>query len=223
MKNIGIVINSIDYKESSKIVYLYTPLGRDSVKASGGKGIKKGYLGFTTTGNVVSYVRSDAKFPSLIEYSIIDSIFDITNDINKLNSFGIIIKIINSLPDDINHERTYNYIIKVLNDLKISNNPKKVLSIFLIKILYTFGVAPNLKTCVTCNNENINSFSINLGGALCKNCGPKNDKLNIWNEYYYDKKSIDEYQDVDFDNLLKDIYKYYSIHANINLDFNNQK
>ena len=220
MKNIGIIINSIDYKETSKIVYLYTPYGHESVKVLGGKGIKKGNLAFTTTGNVVSYVRSDAKFPSLIEYSLESSAFDITSDINKINAFSKIIKVISCLPDDIDHNKTYKYIIKTIQELKKYSCCKKILCIFLIKMLYTFGVAPNLKLCVTCGNDNISGFSINLGGALCNNCGKADDILSIWNEYYYDKKNIEEYSECSYDTLIKDIYKYYSIHANINLDFN---
>jgi len=66
----GLVISSIDYKEKSKVVYLYTPNGHDSVKAYQSKDFKKGLLGFTTTLNEVSYVKTNSKFSTLMEYSV---------------------------------------------------------------------------------------------------------------------------------------------------------
>ena len=41
----GLIIASIDYKEKSKIIYLYTPLGKESVLVKAGKAYKAGNLG----------------------------------------------------------------------------------------------------------------------------------------------------------------------------------
>ena len=60
----GIVINTIDYKEKSKIVYLYTPNGISSVKALD---VMKKNLGFTVTLNHVEYNVSNSKFPTVLE------------------------------------------------------------------------------------------------------------------------------------------------------------
>ena len=68
-KNKGIVIGSIDYKEKSKIVYLYTPNGKESVLAGGAKSIKGGMLGFTNTLNYVEYVKTQSNLPKLVEYN----------------------------------------------------------------------------------------------------------------------------------------------------------
>ena len=67
MKSEGIILNTIDYKESSKIVHLYTPFGRISVKALGANKPKNGLLGFTTIGNTVSFVATDSELPTLME------------------------------------------------------------------------------------------------------------------------------------------------------------
>ncbi len=217
MKLEGIVISSIDYKESSKIVNLYTPIGMIGVVAKGALNPKKGMLGFITTGNIVSFVTTDTKTNSLIEYSIIKSMYNINESVDLIKAFSVLIDVIKEIPDDINHEKTYEFIKKILLSLE-NNNIKKVLSVFLIKMLYNFGIAPNLKTCVRCNNKELVSFSVTSGGALCSNCSTPNlDVLNIWKEYYYDKKEIDEYSDVDFDKLLTDIKEYYIYHMGIKL------
>ena len=217
MKDEGIVISSVDYKESSKIVNLYTPNGKVSIIAKGALNPKKGLLGFITTGNIVSFVSTDTNFKSLVEYSFIDGVYNLNESIEKIEAFSVIIDLMKEIPDDIDHKKTYEFIKKIILSFK-DNNTKKVLSIFLIKILYIFGYSPNLKTCVRCGKENLVSFSVTSGGGLCNNCSVADiDYLNIWKEYYYSKKDISDYTDADFNKLLKDIKEYYLFHMGIKL------
>lgn len=217
MKLEGIVLSEIDYKEASKIVNLYTEKGKIGVKALGSKKIKNGLLGFITTGNTVSFVTTDKEVYTLIEYDIIDSIMKKDLDINEMKSLGTILYIINMIPPDSPHEKIYPFVKDILSNIK-NINIDKLLSIFLIKMLYPFGISPNLKSCVKCQNKHdLIAFDIAYGGALCKNCIDKNNNIEIWNEYYYDKKDLKEYSDTDFTYLLNQIKNYYSYHLNIRL------
>ena len=83
MKTEGIVFKAITYKETSKIVYLYTPNGKVSVKAIGSKNSKKKTFGFGEIGNIVSFVATDSSFPTINEYEIIYS--SIKKCYNKYN------------------------------------------------------------------------------------------------------------------------------------------
>ena len=130
MKTEGIVVFTTDYKESSKIVNLYTPLGFVSVIAKGALNPKKGLLGFITTGNIVSFVTTDSNAKSLMEYSLIDSSFNLNNSINKIKAFGIIIDVTRNIDNESNHEKTYEFIKLILLSLN-KYDEKKVLSIFL--------------------------------------------------------------------------------------------
>lgn len=217
MKTEGIVVFTTDYKETSKIVNLFTPNGLISVIAKGALNPKKGLLGFITTGNIVSFVTTDSNVKSLVEYTLIDNIYNLNSSLDKMKAFSVIFEIIRNIPNDVDNNKTYEFVKKVLLSLH-DNDEKKVLSIFLIKMLYVFGIAPNLKTCVRCNDKNIISFSVISGGALCGNCGKEDIlKLKIWKEYYFEKKDIKDYSDTDFNNLLKDIKEYYNYHMGINL------
>ena len=217
MKLEGIVVSSTDYKETSKIVNLYTNTGMVSVIAKGAMNPKKGLLGFITTGNIVSFVTTDSNVKSLMEYSLISSSFDINNSIDTIKAFGVIIDIINEIPEDNNHERTYEFIKNTLVSLG-QVDIKTSLCVFLIKMLYVFGIAPNLKTCVRCNKKNVVSFSVISGGALCSDCGyPDIDYLNLWIEYYYSKKEISDYSDNNLDKLLNDVKDYYAYHMGIKI------
>ena len=216
MKLEGIVLSEIDYKEASKIVNLYTINGKIGVKALGSKKIKNGYLGFITTGNTVSFVTTDSNAPTLIEYDIVDSIIKKDLNIDEMKALGTIIYIINMLPSDSPHSKIYPFIKEIISNIK-KVDINKLLSIFLIKILYPFGIAPNLKSCINCGNtNNLISFDI-TGGALCQNCTNQNNNLDIWNEYYYAKKDLNSYNDTDFNLLLNQIKNYYLYHLNIKL------
>jgi DNA repair protein RecO (recombination protein O) len=217
-KNTGLIIGSLDYKEKSKIVYLYTPNGKKSVLAGGSKCIKNNMLGFTTTLNQVDYISTSSNLPKLIEYNLIRSNYDLITSIDKIETIKSIIKIVQLIPEDSNHSKVYSFIIESIDSLYVIN-PKKVLSIFLIKMLYIFGVNPNLNSCIHCGKNEIYSFSIYHGGGYCKEHSSSNDlsNYNIWREYYYEKKNMSTYTDTDFDVLLKEISKYYSIYAHIDL------
>ena len=196
MKTEGIVFKAITYKETSKIVYLYTPNGKVSVKAIGSKNSKKKTFGFGEIGNIVSFVITDQDFPTLIEYEIL-----------------------NYLPDDSIHNKIYPFIKDIM--LNLLDNPLKALSIFLIKMTYNFGVAPKFDSCIICGNKNNLLFSVSKGSVICNNCNNGYiDNIDIWMEYYKDKKNIKEYKDTDFKLLLKRINEYYLIHAHINLKIN---
>ena len=99
----GIVFNSIDYKEKSKIVYLYTPYGHESIRATKSKDYKSGFIGFTTTLNVVNYTKTKGEFPSLIEYNVKESFYDLTSSILVMKCVSMILQIIKSIPNDTNH------------------------------------------------------------------------------------------------------------------------
>ena len=130
MKEEGIVIKSIPYKETSKIVYLYTNKGKISVKAIGSKNAKKNTFGFGETGNIVSFITTDSDFPSLTEYDIINSAYKYTNSFDSIMALGKIIELLNYIPEDSIHEKVYTFTKNILLNLNI--NPKKALCIFLI-------------------------------------------------------------------------------------------
>lgn len=212
----GLVLDSIDYKEKSKIVYLYTPLGHDSVKANRCKDTKMGLIAFTTTLNEVSYIKTASKFPSLIEYSLTRTNYSLTDSIEVMKSISIMMYVIKNIPNDSDHKRAYDFIISMLHQIT-SENHKKVLCIFMIKMLYIFGVNPQLRKCVHCGCSEPEVFSISQGGGLCRNCSTTKVKstFSAWKEYYFDKKQIEEYTDTNYGDLLDEVFSYYTKYVNI--------
>jgi DNA repair protein RecO (recombination protein O) len=215
----GIVINTIDYKEKSKIVYLYTPNGINSVKALD---VMKKNLGFTVTLNHVEYSISNSKFPTVLEYSLKKSYFDLCTNLSKINIINIMIDIIKKLEGDYPHSRIFNFFKECLDLLEESNEPRFVLSLFLIKMLYIFGVKPTFDECVLCGNKTLVNFSSHTGGALCNKCSNMNEDgikhLNWFKKIYQTKEYNEElFDDIDYKELLNEISTYYLVHVNIKL------
>lgn len=212
----GIVYKSIDYKETSKIVYLYTNIGKVSLKVSGLNKKNNPFRNFTITGNIVKFDMTDAKFPTLIDYEMISSPLNHMDDINYIESLKVFINVLNYLPEDVDNLKAYQFTENMLKLL--CDNPKKILSIFLIKMLYIFGVNPNLKECNSCHKkEELTFFDYHNAVSYCKNCSNKLNNYHIWYEYYYSKNNPLELSDINYDELLNEIATYYKKFVNIEL------
>lgn len=120
------------------------------------------------------------------------------------------------------------YSIRVLISLSVDTKetqfpivvkPKKLLCIFLVKMLYAFGIAPNLKSCVSCGKNEVSFIDLDAGGALCKDCASlkNSDELYIWKEYYYGKKDTKDFTACNYDAMLTKIRDYYQRYASIYL------
>ena len=221
MKIEGIILSTVDYKESSNIINIYTEKGKIGIKAIGAKNPKKGLVSTLEVGNILSFNLSEDKMPKILEYNSIFNTYKILEKLDKMEALGLMLDIISNIDVNNNHKNIYNFSKKMILSLN-DNNTLKVLSIFMIKVLYAYGINPNLKTCNKCNSNNIYTFDSNMGGALCKNCSNNldNNFLNIIKEYYYDKKEISEYTDCDFKELLKVIYSYYNYHFPYDIKLN---
>ena len=215
MLNRGFIYKCLDYKETSKIIYAYTLEGPISFKALSVNKKNSPLSSVLITSNIIEYEITSGDFPTLTNANIYYSFMDKLSDINLVEAIRIIIELVNILPNDINHIKTYEFIEKTL--LNLSSNPKKVLSIFLIKMLYSFGINPNFKECLKCGKkENLIEISPSFGGALCNTCGSINN-YNIWSEYYYKKLPFNEYSDYNYDELLYQINEFYIKNLGIDL------
>ncbi len=214
MQNRGFIYKIIDYKESSKIIYVYTNEGKKSFKALGINKKNNKLTSTLITSNIIEFSITNGQFPSLIDSSVIYSFMNKLDNIKIIDSIRIIIELINLMPDEVNHQRFYNFLESTLTNLII--NPDKILAIFLIKILYLFGINPNFTECINCHKkENLIEIS-KYGGALCSNCGNFNN-YEIWYEYYFEKKDMKSYKNTDFNKLFKEINEYYLYNLNIDL------
>ena len=126
----GIVIKTIDYKEKSKIVYLYTSFGMKSIKALD---VLRTKLGFVTTLNVVDFEMSKGNLPTVTEYTLKDSFYSLYEDLTKVGVLAPILDILQHLEEEVNHTRVYSFVIQILKALRETKEPYYILSLFLVK------------------------------------------------------------------------------------------
>lgn len=219
----GFVLSSIEYKEKSKIVYLFTRNGKISFRALGSNNMKKGLLPLITSMNKLNVIISNSNFPKAIDYTLINSFEYIKNDLKKSLWFSFILEILSKIDENLYNERIYNLVDKLF-DLGKEYDGLFLTTIFMIKMTYSFGIAPILKKCVLCGNLNTNGFSIKDGGAICVNHNIKNiyDKKileMIYNIYYFDiyNDDLNNIKDYDYLELFNLINLYYKTHLDIYL------
>ncbi len=219
----GITLSSIEYKEKSKIVYLYTKYGKISYKALGSLNQKKGMLPLITSMNDLKVIMTDNKFPTALDYTIIDNYDYIKNDLKKSLWFSYILEIVSKIPEDAPHDRIF-MLLKKLFELAKKYDGLVLGVIFMIKMTYSFGVSPQFGKCVYCKSNEIHYFSVKDGGALCRNHYKKSSySKNILDEittiYYLNiyKEELDKILDYDFKKLFNIMNEYYTEFVHIYL------
>ena len=182
----GIIISTVDYKESSKIINILTKEeGIIGVIAEGSKNIKS-QLRTTTT--VLSYGifylnYHNKNLPVVTEVDIIDHFKEIRKDLIKMNYSLFLLELTSQIYKHDNNNNIYNLLITGLKKINQDYDAEVITNIIEIKLLDNLGIMPNLSCCVTCKNKNnIITISSYKGGYLCNHCA--ND------EYIYDLRTI---------------------------------
>lgn len=219
----GLVLKSIDYKESSKIVYIYTDEGLKSVLIHGANKIKSRKLNFSRVLNYVQIYGSGKNMLTFRDGDILEGFPKIANNLEKYTYSLHILELVYSFSNhEHNHEKLLGYLLKVFNKISQTEEYIPYLNSVELKLLYLLGVNPMFKHCVSCDRTDNLTFSIVEGGMCCPDhllnptrVNPDTlDKLKFL--YYF---NIEENKMVDFDlDTLREIRniidKYYEYHLN---------
>ena len=182
----GIVINTVDYKESSKIINIFTKdSGIIGVIAKGSKSLKN-HLRTTTTplSYGIFYLNSHSnKMPSITEVDIIDYFKETRKDILKTNYSLFLLELSTQVYKQEQSKIIYQNLINSLKKINEGYDPSVITNILELKLLENLGIKPNLNHCVTCKNKNdIVTISSYKGGYICKNC--------VREEHIYNLKTL---------------------------------
>ena len=179
----GIVVSTVDYKESSKIVNILTPdEGIIGVVAKGCRSIKN-HLRTTTT--VLSYGvfylnSSNRGLATIKEVDIIDYFKEIRKDFLKLNYSLYLLELASQVCRNESVSGVYGILISGLKKINEGYDTGIITNIIEMKLLSNLGIKPNLDCCVSCGGKNnIITISSYRGGYLCSNCCGEEFKYNI--------------------------------------------
>lgn len=181
----GIVISTVDYKESSKIINIFTENdGIIGLIARGSKRINsKLAVGTNTLSYGYFYIQeksSGAILKSLLEIEIIDNFKNIRKDIIKSNYSLYLLELSSKVYKHDNNNMIYKLLLDSLYKINENFNPKVITNILELKLLENLGIKPIIDKCVSCGaKDNIVTISSYKGGYLCNNCVKDEKIFNI--------------------------------------------
>lgn len=164
----ALVLKSLDYKDSSRILYLYTEKGHISVIAHGVKKLNSINRFLSQNGTLIKLSITNSKFPSLKEGRLINEYEEIKKDIYKYTYMNHIMELVrNVISDDLNHPKMFQFLEKLFLKLNQNEEPDVLSFIFELKLLHFIGYGLNFTKCSICDdNENL-KFSPTNGGLVC--------------------------------------------------------
>ncbi|TJX14718.1 DNA repair protein RecO [Tissierella creatinini] len=172
IKTQGIILSEIRFKESSKILNVYTKkLGKISLMAQGAYKPKSHLLAATQPfANVEFQLRTGRNFYYISGADLINSFYSIRGDLERLAyGFYLLELLEKSTPDEEQNEKLFLLLEKGLGYLSgIDKDYLKFIVAYELKYISFIGYKPHLENCVVCNKklEGKVKFSTILGGVL---------------------------------------------------------
>lgn len=208
----GLIYKTQDYQESSKLLYVYTPLGKYTLVSKGAKNYKNPNHYLSDYLTLISFeLNPDKTMQTLKQAALIDDYYTLKKDYLKVQNASVIL---NSIPflltDDLPHERLFNLIIQLLSfkDLNFAALT------YMIKLTYALGYELSFK------KENAIGFNLSTGQTVIKDESLKPD-LNV-NETVHLMKLYYLTQEIEIDQeikntLIKFIKAYYEYHMDYDI------
>lgn len=218
----GLIIKQISFKESSKIIYLYTPLGPVSLLVHGAKKLSSPHLRLTENMNRIKCVATGKGLMTLTDGDILDSYPEIKADLEKVAYVSLIMELLMAYSEsEYDHQKLYEFVVKILQQIETSKAYIRYVNMFELKFLFMLGISPNFKKCVVCGKVDGLQFSIKSGGYACDDHFPANETVfsetaleTIKRLYYHDLKEplelkIDQKTGQEIRYFLDEYYLYH--------------
>lgn len=191
INTLGIVLSYSKYKESSKIVKVFTEkLGKISILARGAYNVKSNLLSVTQEFSLCEFTLIKGKsFYYIKDAKVINSKISIRDNFQRLMYGNFYNEIIdkNLYENEVN-QKVFYLLEKTLNKLAKEDDNFLLLTLaFEIKFISLIGYRPNLIRCCECKSESFDKmyFSNEAGGLICYNCIEK-----YFQSYKISKKHI---------------------------------
>ena len=220
----GIVISSTPFKESSKIINIFTKdKGIIGCIAKGSKSLKS-KLRLPSEkfayGTFHMYYKEDG-LSTLIDGDIKNYFINIKSDILKVSYLTYICDLASNVYKESNDEEVYNLMESAILKIEDGLDPKIITNILELQYLNYLGINLNLDNCVKCGSSKIVTLSLSKGGYVCNNCRtnePLLDEkvLKLLRLYYYVDISKISNLDIDkkvsdmIDTIIDEYYEQYS-------------
>lgn len=198
----GIVINTTNYSESSKILNVYTKeYGLLGIISKGCRNLKSKLRSVSDKlvyGDFNIYYK-DNGLSTLISVDLKNEFVNIKKDIVKISYANYLLDLTNQILRENKTGEMYDILVESLVKINDNLNPLIITNIVELKFLDFLGVMPVIDSCARCgSDENIVTIDGDAGGYICKKCykneplvNPKTIKL-LRMFYYVDIGKISE-------------------------------
>jgi len=177
----GIVIRSMDYGESNKIITLFTrDAGKVGVMVRGAKKMNSRHSAITqlfTYGEFV-YFKTGSQMGSLNHADIISSHHRLRADLILTAYSAYMAEMVDRiLIDNEPNPFIYEQLKAALDGIEDGKDAQMITHLFEMKMLIQAGYEPNFDECSSCGiDTNHPRLNIQLGGLLCPDCAIKNSE-----------------------------------------------
>ncbi|CAJ1003223.1 MULTISPECIES: DNA repair protein RecO [Bacillales] len=175
----GIVIRSVDYGESSKVVTLFTrEHGKVGIMARGAKK-PKSRLGAVsqlfTHGYYLCKAGPGSGMPDLSQGEIVESFRDLRQNLAATAYAAYIAELLDRLTDEREaNPFLFHMVLLLFRYLDEGRDAEILCRIFETKMLRVAGIAPHLSGCASCGAEREPyAISVSQGGLICPVCLPQ--------------------------------------------------
>lgn len=170
----GIVLSTIDYSETSKIINVITKeYGLIGIMAKGAKQLKSStriLCDKLIYANFDIYYKED-KLSTLISGDVINNFKNIKKDINRISYASFLLELAGQIVKQNNSSTIYDILISGLLKINAGYDAMTIMNIVELKYLEYLGVMPIIDGCSKCGSkENIATLSSKTGGYVCQKC-----------------------------------------------------
>ena len=182
----GIVIKSTDYKDSDKLVTIFSAeLGLIKARARGVKKAKAKLAFAVQPFAFVEFMLTEkGGFYTIINATSIDQFFDITLDFDNYIFMMACLEVCEKTVKE--NDVQANLFLLLLNSLKMVcyDNVSSMLVFikFMFEAMKHLGFGFEFERCVCCDaelNDKLYAFSFDYNGMLCGKCSNRNDYLEL--------------------------------------------
>ncbi len=212
----GIVVSETPFKESSKILNIYTKeFGIIGVMSKGCKNMKSPLRVVSQRFSYAEFILyyNENKMSTLKEGTIINNFNNIKSDLLLISYFTYITDLVTQVVKQNESKDIYDLYINTILKINDGLNPKVMTNILEIKLLDYLGCPINLKSCCKCGGiKNIVTIDPDEGGYICADCYTNeiiyDSKVQKMLSMYYmiDISSISELKIKDY--IIEDINKF---------------
>lgn len=180
-KSHAVILNSLDYGESDRILTFYT-LEHGKIKgiAKGARRSKKRFVGNLEPASVITLIFFNTEKSELVrveDSTLIESFAALKSEIDRLSQACYLLELVSEMTRE---GQVLPSVFHLLTDsLKMleAGYDDSALRFFEIKLLSTLGYMPHLNGCVVCKDtaestEPARRFSSEKGGIVCRKCLP---------------------------------------------------